>query len=34
MKEIYPEKLPDTTWCETLMDVWLYRYLEHKANKK
>lgn len=33
MKEMYPEKLPDTVWCEALMDIWLYRHLENKANK-
>jgi hypothetical protein len=33
-KQIYPEQLDDIVWCETVMDIWLYRYLESKEVKK
>jgi len=34
LHEIHPEKLKDDVWCESVLDVWLYRQLESKELEK
>ena len=34
LHEIHPEKLTDEVWCDSVLDVWLYRWLEYKEIKK
>ena len=33
MRELHPDKLQDIVWCETIIDIWLYRRKEANKDK-
>lgn len=34
LKVLNPEQMDDATWCDCLLDIWMYRWKEAKEVKK